>query len=107
MSVTFCVWNAVISLSTAEPKSAMRDGNQGNRGIGNWEWSRMEQNKNNKNKNKGKMRYHRTYIHMVAYKLPWTPSRLHSGWCSDSPMNSMISDNVLDSPEAGFGVFSD
>ena len=66
---TFHVWNAVIYLSTAEPKSAMRDGDRGNRGIGNQEWSgvernraeqsRTERNKNNKNKNKGKMRYHR------------------------------------------------
>ena len=44
MSVMFCVWNAVISLSTAEPKSAMRDGDRGNRGVGNWEWSGVEQN---------------------------------------------------------------
>ena len=58
MLVTFCVWNAVIYLSTVEPKSVMRDGNQGNRGIRNWEWSGTEWNKNNKNKNKGKMRYH-------------------------------------------------
>ena len=69
MSVTFRVWNAVISLSTAEPKSAMHDGDRGNRGVGNWERSGVERNgaersgternKNNKNKNKGKMRYHR------------------------------------------------
>ena len=44
MSVTFRVWNAVIYLSTAEPKSAMRDGDRGNRGIGNQEWSGVEQN---------------------------------------------------------------
>ena len=45
MSVTFRVWNAVISLSTAEPKSVMHDGDQGNRGVGNWEWSRVEWNR--------------------------------------------------------------
>ena len=44
MSGTFHVWNAVIYLSTAEPKSAMRDGDRGNRGIGNREWSGTEQN---------------------------------------------------------------
>ena len=44
MSVMFRVWNAVIYLSMAEPKSAMRDGDQGNRGIGNREWSRVERN---------------------------------------------------------------
>ena len=33
MSVMSCVWNAVIYLSTAELKSAMRNGDQGNRGI--------------------------------------------------------------------------
>ena len=42
MSVTFCVWDAVIYLSTVEPKSAMCDGNWGNRGIGSWEWSGVE-----------------------------------------------------------------
>ena len=41
----FHVWNAVISLSTVEPKSAMHNGNQGNRGLGNWEWSRVEWNR--------------------------------------------------------------
>ena len=45
MSVTFCVWNAVIYLSTAEPKSAMHNGDQGNRGIGNREWSGVEWNR--------------------------------------------------------------
>ena len=80
MSVTFHVWNAVISLSMAELKSTMCDGDRGNRGVGNQEWSGVEQNgaersrteqngveqsgtewnKNNKNKNKGKMRYHHT-----------------------------------------------
>ena len=44
MSVTFCVWNVVMSLSMAEPKSMMRDGDQGNRGIGNQEWSGVERN---------------------------------------------------------------
>ena len=39
MSGTFRVWNVVICLSTAELKSMMRDGDRGNRGIGNWEWS--------------------------------------------------------------------
>ena len=43
MSVTFHVWNAVISLSMVELKSAMRDGDRGNRGIGNRE-SGVEQN---------------------------------------------------------------
>ena len=42
MSVTFRVWDAVIYLSTAEPKSAMRDSDRGNRGIGSWKWSRVE-----------------------------------------------------------------
>ena len=42
--VTFCVWNVVISLSTAELKSTMCDGDRGNRGVGNWEWSGVEQN---------------------------------------------------------------
>ena len=42
MSGTFRVWNAVIYLSMAEPKSAMRDGDRGNRGIGNREWSGVE-----------------------------------------------------------------
>ena len=45
MSGTFRVWNAVIYLSTVELKSAMRDGNRGNRGIGNWEWSGVEWNR--------------------------------------------------------------
>ena len=45
MLVTSCVWNAVIYLSTAEPKSAMHDSDQGNRGIGNWEWSGVERNR--------------------------------------------------------------
>ena len=44
MSGTFRVWNAVIYLSTAEPKSAMRNGDRGNRGIGNREWSGVERN---------------------------------------------------------------
>ena len=43
MSVMFRVWNAVIYLSTVGPKSAMRDGDRGNRGIGNREWSGVEQ----------------------------------------------------------------
>ena len=48
----------------------MCDGDRGNRGVGNREWSGVERNraeqsgtewkKNNKNKNKGKMRYHRS-----------------------------------------------
>ena len=42
MSVTFRVWDAVIYLSTAEPKGAMRDGDQGNRGIGSRKWSGVE-----------------------------------------------------------------
>ena len=42
MSVTFRVWDAVIYLSTAELKSAMRNGDWGNRGIGSWKWSRVE-----------------------------------------------------------------
>ena len=45
MLVMSCVWNAVIYLSTAEPKSTMQDGDQGNRGIGSQEWSRVEWNK--------------------------------------------------------------
>ena len=45
MSVMFRVWNVVISLSTAEPKSAMHNGDWGNRGVGNQEWSRTEQNR--------------------------------------------------------------
>ena len=46
MSGTFRVWNAVIYLSTAEPKSAMRDGDRGNRGIGSGaEWSGTERNR--------------------------------------------------------------
>ena len=44
MSVMFHVWNAVISLSTAEPKSAMHNGDWGNRGVGNREWSGVERN---------------------------------------------------------------
>jgi hypothetical protein len=44
MSVTSRVWNAVIYLSTAEPRSAMCDGNRGNRGIGNRKWSGVEWN---------------------------------------------------------------
>ena len=44
MLVTFRVWNAVMSLSMAEPKSVMRNGDQGNRGIGNREWSGVERN---------------------------------------------------------------
>ena len=65
MSVTFCVWNAVISLSTAEPKSVMRNSDQGNRGVGNQEWSGVEQNGAEQSgiriiriKIKEKMRYH-------------------------------------------------
>ena len=42
MSVTFRVWDVVIYLSTAGPKSVMRNGDWGNRGIGNWEWSGVE-----------------------------------------------------------------
>ena len=45
MLVTFHVWNAVISLSMVELKSMMRDGDWENRGVGNWEWSRVEQNR--------------------------------------------------------------
>ena len=45
MSGTFRVWNAVIYLSTAEPKSAMRDSDRGNRGIRNREWSGVERNR--------------------------------------------------------------
>ena len=44
MSVMSHVWNAVIYLSTAEPRSAMRDGDRGNRGIGNRKWSGVERN---------------------------------------------------------------
>ena len=44
MSVMFHVWNVVISLSMAEPKSTMRDSDWGNRGVGNQEWSGVEQN---------------------------------------------------------------
>ena len=43
MSGTFHVWNVVIYLSTSELKSMMCDGNRGNRGIRNQEWSRVEQ----------------------------------------------------------------
>ena len=42
MLVMFRVWDAVIYLSMAEPKSAMRDGDWGNRGIGSRKWSRVE-----------------------------------------------------------------
>ena len=42
MSVTFCVWDAVIYLSMVELKSVMCDGDRGNRGIGSWEWSGVE-----------------------------------------------------------------
>ena len=42
MSVTFHVWDAVIYLSMAELKGAMRDGDQGNRGIGSRKWSGVE-----------------------------------------------------------------
>ena len=45
MSVMSHVWNVVIYLSMAEPKSAMRNSDQGNRGIGDWEWSRVEWNR--------------------------------------------------------------
>ena len=45
MSVTFCVWNVVIYLSTVELKSVMCNGNWGNRGIGSWEWSGVEWNR--------------------------------------------------------------
>ena len=45
MSVTFHVWNAVISLSMVEPKSAMHNSDRGNRGVRNWEWSGVEQNR--------------------------------------------------------------
>ena len=59
MLVTSCVWNVVIYLSTAEPKSVMCNSDQGNRRIGSGvEQSGMEWNKNNKNRNKGKMQYH-------------------------------------------------
>ena len=44
MSVMFHVWNVVISLSMAEPKSVMCNGNWENRGIGSWEWSRVKWN---------------------------------------------------------------
>ena len=40
--VTFCVWDVVIYLSTADPKSVMCDGDWGNRGIGSRKWSRVE-----------------------------------------------------------------
>ena len=93
MSVMFHVWNAVIYLSTAELKSAMRDSDQGNRGIGSWEWSGMEQNgtewnrmeqnrtewnMKNKNKNKGKMQYHckNTYwIHWKVCAMVWSAAK--------------------------------
>ena len=39
MLVMFHVWNAVIYLSMAELKSMMCNGNRGNRGIRNQEWS--------------------------------------------------------------------
>ena len=42
MLVMFHVWDAVIYLSTAEPKSAMHNGDWGNRGIRSREWSRVE-----------------------------------------------------------------
>ena len=48
-----------------------------------------------------------TYIYMVAYKLPWTSSRLHYGRFLESPTNLMLLDNALDSPEADFGIFRD
>ena len=77
MSVMFRVWNAVISLSMVEPKSVMCDGDWGNRGVGNWEWSGVERNgveqsgternKNNKNKNKGK---NAISSHHQAHKTP-------------------------------------
>ena len=45
MSVMSRVWNAVIYLSTVEPKSTMRNSDWGNRGIRNQEWSGVEQNR--------------------------------------------------------------
>ena len=66
MSVMFHVWNAVIYLSTAEPKSAMRDSDRGSGA----ERSRMEWNKNNKNKNKGKTRYHCTTPSTITSTIP-------------------------------------
>ena len=45
MLVTSRVWNAVIYLSMVELKSAMCDSDQGNRGIGDWEWSGTERNR--------------------------------------------------------------
>ena len=41
---TFCVWYAVIYLSTAELKGVMCDSNWGNRRIGSWKWSGVEWN---------------------------------------------------------------
>ena len=45
MSVTSCAWNPVIYLSTAELRSVMCNGDQGNRGIRCQEWSRVEWNR--------------------------------------------------------------
>ena len=42
MSVMFRVWNAVIYLSMAEPRSVMHNSDQGNRGIGCQEWNGAE-----------------------------------------------------------------
>ena len=45
MLVMFRVWNVVIYLSTAEPRSMMHDSDQGNRGIRCQEWSAVEWNR--------------------------------------------------------------
>ena len=45
MSVTFRAWNVVIYLSMVELKSAMHNGDRGNRGVGNQEWSGVEWNR--------------------------------------------------------------
>ena len=44
MLVMSHVWDAVIYLSMAGPRSTMHDGDWGNGGIGCWEWSGMEWN---------------------------------------------------------------
>ena len=82
MSVTFRVWNAVISLSTAELKSTMRDGDQGNRGVRNQEWSGVERNGAERSgiriiriKIKEKMRYH--------HSTPYQQSM--SSWTNGAP----------------------
>ena len=45
MSVTSHVWDAVIYLSTAGPRSVMHNRDWGNRGIRCWEWSGVEWNR--------------------------------------------------------------